>query len=92
MLAMMNGDERFVEPTPRSSRNSEREHEFSPILFRTSPSDLQFQQIFLKDTDEKACALFPLQKHNSIPRRETMFGRICKEKLRGHPLFNGAAS
>ncbi|KAL4273537.1 hypothetical protein GQ457_13G000470 [Hibiscus cannabinus] len=108
MLAMMNGDERFVEPTPKSlqnltlksvkdavmnqfvgdnmgvsivgdfseeeiescildylgtiraSRNSEREHEFSPILFRTSPSDLQFQQIFLKDTDEKACASFPL--------------------------------
>lgn len=104
MLAMMNGDERFVEPTPKSlqnlslksvkdavmnqfvadnmevsivgdfseeeiescildylgtvsaSRDSEREHEFSPILFRPSPSDLQFQQVFLKDTDERACA------------------------------------
>ncbi|KAK9005464.1 hypothetical protein V6N11_042897 [Hibiscus sabdariffa] len=50
--------------TIRASRNSEREHEFSPIQFRTSPSDLQFQQ-----------------KHNSIPRRETMFGRICKESF-----------
>ncbi|XP_012463776.2 stromal processing peptidase, chloroplastic [Gossypium raimondii] len=104
MLAMMDGDERFVEPTPKSlqnltlksvkdavmnqfvadnmevsivgdfsqeeiescildylgtvraSRDSEREPEFSPILFRTSPSDLQFQQVFLKDTDERACA------------------------------------
>ncbi|KAK8512681.1 hypothetical protein V6N12_075249 [Hibiscus sabdariffa] len=104
MLAMMNDDERFVEPTPKSlqnltlnsvkdavmnqfvgdnmevsivgdfseeeiescildylgtvraSRNSESEHEFSPILFRTSPSDLQSQQVFLKDSDERACA------------------------------------
>ncbi|KAK6277552.1 hypothetical protein POUND7_017875 [Theobroma cacao] len=104
MLAMMNGDERFVEPTPKSlqnltlksvkdavmnqfvgdnmevsivgdfseeeiescvldylgtvraSRDSERAHGFSPILFRPSPSDLQFQQVFLKDTDERACA------------------------------------
>ncbi|XP_022769477.1 stromal processing peptidase, chloroplastic-like isoform X1 [Durio zibethinus] len=104
MLAMMNGDERFVEPTPKSlqnltlksvkdavmnqfigdnmevsivgdfseeeiescildylgtvraSRDAEREHGFSPILFRPSPSDLQFQQVFLKDTDERACA------------------------------------
>ncbi|XWS24637.1 hypothetical protein CRYUN_Cryun28dG0119700 [Craigia yunnanensis] len=104
MLAMMDGDERFVEPTPKSlqnltlksvkdavmnqfvgdnmevsivgdfseeeiescilaylgtvrtSRDSEREHGFSSILFRPSPSDLQFQQVFLKDTDERACA------------------------------------
>ncbi|XP_039024549.1 stromal processing peptidase, chloroplastic-like isoform X2 [Hibiscus syriacus] len=104
MLAMMNDDERFVEPTPKSlqnltlksvkdavmnqfvgdnmevsivgdfseeeiescildylgtvraSRNSESENELSPILFRPSPSDLQFQQVFLKDTDERACA------------------------------------
>ncbi|XVF74025.1 hypothetical protein PTKIN_Ptkin13bG0028700 [Pterospermum kingtungense] len=104
MLAMMNGDERFVEPTPKSlqnlslksvkdavmnqfvgdnmevsivgdfseeeiescildylgtvsaSRDSDREHEFSLVSFRPSPSDLQFQQVFLKDTDERACA------------------------------------
>ncbi|KAL4650562.1 hypothetical protein ACB092_01G096000 [Castanea dentata] len=104
MLAMLDGDERFVEPTPNSlqnltlqsvkdavmnqfvsnnmevsivgdfseeeiescildylgtvgaPRNSESTHEFRPILFRPSPSDLQFQQVFLKDTDERACA------------------------------------
>ncbi|KAJ0087148.1 hypothetical protein Patl1_09292 [Pistacia atlantica] len=104
MLAMLNGDERFVEPTPKSLENltlksvkdavmnqfvgnnmevsivgdfaeeeiescildylgtvraptdSKREHEFSPFFFGPSPSDLQHQQVFLKDTDERACA------------------------------------
>ncbi|XP_037492407.1 stromal processing peptidase, chloroplastic [Jatropha curcas] len=104
MKAMLNGDERFVEPTPQSlqnltlksvkdavmnqfvggnmevsivgdfsreeiesciidylgtvgaTRDSCGEQEFSPVLFRPSPSDLQFQQVFLKDTDERACA------------------------------------
>ncbi|KAJ0024740.1 hypothetical protein Pint_09132 [Pistacia integerrima] len=104
MLAMLNGDERFVEPTPKSLENltlksvkdavmnqfvgnnmevsivgdfaeeeiescildylgtvraptdSKGEHEFSPIFFGPSPSDLQHQQVFLKDTDERACA------------------------------------
>ncbi|XP_059640139.1 stromal processing peptidase, chloroplastic [Cornus florida] len=104
MLAMLNGDERFVEPTPHALQNltlqrvkdavmnqfvgdnmevsivgdfSEEEIEscildylgtvkattgverpqgFSQIMFRPSPSDLQFQQVFLKDTDERACA------------------------------------
>ncbi|GMY29028.1 stromal processing peptidase, chloroplastic [Fagus crenata] len=104
MLAMLGGDERFVEPTPKSlqtltlqsvkdavmnqfvgnnmevsivgdfseeeiescildylgtvtaTSNSEGACEFSPILFPPSPSDLQFQQVFLKDTDERACA------------------------------------
>ncbi|KAA8541397.1 hypothetical protein F0562_025360 [Nyssa sinensis] len=104
VLAMLNGDERFVEPTPQSlqnltlqrvkdavmnqfigdnmevsivgdfseeeiescifdylgtvkaTRGFERAQEFSPIIFRPSPSDLQFQQVFLKDTDERACA------------------------------------
>ncbi|EEF45995.1 pitrilysin, putative [Ricinus communis] len=103
MTAMLNGDERFVEPTPQSLENltlksvkdavmnqfvgdnmevsivgdfSEEEIEsciidylgtvretrgsvgaakFVPILFRPS-SDLQSQQVFLKDTDERACA------------------------------------
>ncbi|KAL5778469.1 hypothetical protein ACOSP7_011395 [Xanthoceras sorbifolium] len=104
MLAMLNGDERFVEPTPKSLQNltlksvkdavmnqfvgnnmevsivgdfseeeiescildylgtvrattdSKRNHESNPIIFRPSPSDLQYQQVFLKDTDERACA------------------------------------
>lgn len=104
MLAMLNGDERFVEPTPKSlqsltlksvrdavmnqfvgdnmevsivgdfsneeiescildylgtvraERDSDKEQELNPIIFRPSPSELQFQQVFLKDTDERACA------------------------------------
>jgi predicted Zn-dependent peptidase len=104
MLAMLNGDERFVEPTPNSLKNLtlesvkdavmsqfisenmevsivgdfpeedieacildylgtvtakkglERAHKYSPIIFRPPPSDLNFQQVFLKDTDERACA------------------------------------
>eukprot|EP00262_Sarcandra_glabra_P006852 TRINITY_DN19408_c0_g1_i1.p1 TRINITY_DN19408_c0_g1~~TRINITY_DN19408_c0_g1_i1.p1 ORF type:complete len:1305 (+),score=239.03 TRINITY_DN19408_c0_g1_i1:116-3916(+) len=104
MLAMLNGDERFVEPTPQSlqkltlqsvkdavmnqfvggnmevsivgdfteddiescildylgtvstSGSAARGHISNPITFRPSPSDLQFQQVFLKDTDERACA------------------------------------
>ncbi|GMH25761.1 hypothetical protein Nepgr_027604 [Nepenthes gracilis] len=104
MLAMLNGDERFVEPTPESLQNltlqsvkdavmnqfvganmevsivgdfseaeiescildylgtvkvthmSDKDQINSPITFRPSPSDLQFQQVFLKDTDERACA------------------------------------
>ncbi|XAR64309.1 C-terminal processing peptidase [Bertholletia excelsa] len=104
MLAMLNGDERFVEPTPQLlhnltlesvrdavmsqfvgdnmevsivgdfseedieacildylgtvgvARDYEIAHEFSPVIFRPFPSDLQFQQVFLKDTDERACA------------------------------------
>ncbi|KAK7405953.1 hypothetical protein VNO78_07565 [Psophocarpus tetragonolobus] len=104
MVAMLDGDERFIEPTPTSlenltlqsvknavmnqffgdnvevcivgdfteediescildylgtaqaTRNLEREQEFNPPLFRPSPSDLQFQEVFLKDTDERACA------------------------------------
>ncbi|OVA08777.1 Peptidase M16 [Macleaya cordata] len=104
MLAMLNGDERFVEPTPQSlqkltlesvkdavmnqffgdnmevsivgdfteddiescildylgtvgaTRSAGGVDGFNPIMFRPSPSDLQFQQVFLKDTDERACA------------------------------------
>lgn len=104
MLAMLNGDERFVEPTPDSLEKltlqsvkeavmnqfvsdnmevsivgdfSEEEIEscildylgtvraqrkwgtirgFEPIMFRQSPSNLHFQQFYLKDTDERACA------------------------------------
>ncbi|KAM7479608.1 hypothetical protein LguiA_027821 [Lonicera macranthoides] len=104
MLAMLNGDERFVEPTPhslqkltlqyvkdtvmdqfitdnmevsivgdfpeediescildylgtvRARKGFERAQRYSPIIFRPPPSDLNFQQVFLKDTDERACA------------------------------------
>ncbi|KAJ6723654.1 STROMAL PROCESSING PEPTIDASE CHLOROPLASTIC-RELATED [Salix koriyanagi] len=104
MTAMLNGDERFIEPTPqslqnltlesvkdavmnqfvggnmevsivgdfseeevesfiidylgtvRATRDFDHEQESNPIMFRPSPSDLQFQQVFLKDTDERACA------------------------------------
>ncbi|RZC54766.1 hypothetical protein C5167_013622 [Papaver somniferum] len=104
MLAMLNGDERFVEPTPHSLQKltlqtvkdavmsqffgdnmevsivgdfTENDIEscildylgtvgatkrdglvngFNPVMFRCSPSDLMFQQVFLKDTDERACA------------------------------------
>uniref|UniRef100_A0A7N0T097 Peptidase M16 C-terminal domain-containing protein n=1 Tax=Kalanchoe fedtschenkoi TaxID=63787 RepID=A0A7N0T097_KALFE len=104
MLAMLNGDERFVEPTPESLQSltlhtvkeavmnqfvggnmemsivgdfSEEDIEncildylgtvnttkatktaltSTPFAYRQSPSDLQFQQVFLNDTDERACA------------------------------------
>ncbi|XP_004289591.1 PREDICTED: uncharacterized protein LOC101310172, partial [Fragaria vesca subsp. vesca] len=103
MLAMLDGDERFVEPTPtslqnltlqsvkdavmnqfvgnnmevsivgdfseeeiescildylgtvQSAKHSEVEQKYDPVVFRAS-SDLQSQQVFLKDTDERACA------------------------------------
>ncbi|KAI3455136.1 hypothetical protein Pfo_011799 [Paulownia fortunei] len=104
MLAMLDGDERFVEPTPnslqqltleqvkdavmnqfvsdnmevsivgdfseeeiesciseylgtvRETRGFERAQKYSPIVFRPYTADLQHQQVFLKDTDERACA------------------------------------
>ncbi|KAJ8536100.1 hypothetical protein K7X08_034501 [Anisodus acutangulus] len=104
MLAMLNGDERFVEPTPHSLQNLtlegvraavmdqfvsdnmevsmvgdfseediescildylgtvkptkgfEKAQQYSSILFSAAPFSLQHQQVFLKDTDERACA------------------------------------
>ncbi|CAN1837818.1 Stromal processing peptidase, chloroplastic [Linum perenne] len=104
MTAMLNGDERFIEPSPQSLQNltldsvkdavmnqfvggnmevsivgdftedeietsiidflgtvtatpdSCSQQERSQVLFRNSPSNLQSQQVFLKDTDERACA------------------------------------
>ncbi|KAJ8553506.1 hypothetical protein K7X08_024184 [Anisodus acutangulus] len=104
MLAMLNGDERFVEPTPHSLQNLtlegvraavmdqfvsdnmevsmvgdfseediescildylgtvkptkgfEKAQQYIPILFSAAPFGLQHQQVFLKDTDERACA------------------------------------
>ncbi|KAI3800722.1 hypothetical protein L1987_28816 [Smallanthus sonchifolius] len=104
MTAMLDEDERFVEPTPHSLQNltlqtvkdavmnqfvtdnmevsivgdfseediescvmdylgtvrptkgADRALSYNPISFRPSPNDLHFQQVFLKDTDERACA------------------------------------
>ncbi|KAL7592415.1 hypothetical protein Lser_V15G32592 [Lactuca serriola] len=104
MIAMLDEDERFVEPTPNSLQNltlqtvkdavmsqfvsdnmevsivgdfseddidacvmdylgtikakrgAEKALEYTPVVFRPSPNDLHFQQVFLKDTDERACA------------------------------------
>ncbi|CAF1729317.1 hypothetical protein Bca4012_042833 [Brassica carinata] len=104
MTAMLNGDERFIEPTPKSLQSlnlesvkdavmshfvgenmevsivgdfSEEEIErcvldylgtvkashdsakplgSEPIVFRQPTDGLQFQQVFVKDTDERACA------------------------------------
>ncbi|CAJ2650879.1 unnamed protein product [Trifolium pratense] len=93
MVAMLDGDERFTEPTPSSlenltlqsvkdavsivgdfteediescildylgtaqaTRNFKSEQGFVPPSFRLSPSGLQFQEVFLNDTDERACA------------------------------------
>ncbi|KAL8110200.1 hypothetical protein AgCh_026060 [Apium graveolens] len=104
MQAMLNGDERFVEPTPQSLQNltlqcvkdavmsqfvsdnmevsivgdfseediescildylgtitattgSERAQRYHPIIFQQCPPSLHFQQVFLNDTDERACA------------------------------------
>ncbi|KAL1833643.1 hypothetical protein ACET3Z_003294 [Daucus carota] len=104
MQAMLNGDERFVEPTPQSLQNlnlqcvkdavmnqfvsdnmevsivgdfseediescildylgtisattgSEKAQRYHPIIFHQCPPSLHFQQVFLKDTDERACA------------------------------------
>lgn len=104
MVAMLDGDERFTEPTPKSldnltlqsvkdavmnqfvgnnmevcivgdfteeevescildylgtaeaTRNFKGEQEFFPPSFGSSSSGLQSQEVFLKDTDERACA------------------------------------
>ncbi|XP_073003346.1 stromal processing peptidase, chloroplastic [Typha latifolia] len=104
MRAMLNDDERFIEPTPqslqkltlqsvknavmdqfigenmevsvvgdfteddiescildylgtvRATKNVTSNQIIDPITFRPFPSDLHFQQVFLKDTDERACA------------------------------------
>ncbi|XVE56311.1 hypothetical protein DITRI_Ditri03aG0228400 [Diplodiscus trichospermus] len=136
MLAMMNGDERFVEPTPKSlqnltlesvkdavmnqfvgdnmevsivgdfseeeiescildylgtvraSRDSKSVHGSTPILFRPSPSDLQFQQVFLKDTDERACAYIA----GPAPNRWgfTVDGKDLLESVSGIPIAGDA--
>ncbi|XP_039807405.1 stromal processing peptidase, chloroplastic-like isoform X2 [Panicum virgatum] len=104
MLAMLNHDERFVEPSPhslqkltlqsvkdavmnqfeggnmevsivgdfteeevescvldylgtvRAASSPNTEERIEKISFRPFPSDLHFQQVYIKDTDERACA------------------------------------
>ncbi|RLM55629.1 hypothetical protein C2845_PM10G16570 [Panicum miliaceum] len=104
MLAMLNHDERFVEPSPhslqkltlqsvkdavmnqfvgsnmevsivgdfteeevescvldylgtvRAASSPNTEERIEKISFRLFPSDLHFQQVYIKDTDERACA------------------------------------
>ncbi|WVZ79335.1 hypothetical protein U9M48_026926 [Paspalum notatum var. saurae] len=104
MLAMLNNDERFVEPSPhslqkltlqsvkdavmnqfvggnmevsivgdfteeevescvldylgtvRAASSPNTEERIEKISFRPFPSDLHFQQVYIKDTDERACA------------------------------------
>ncbi|CAN6201069.1 unnamed protein product [Urochloa humidicola] len=104
MLAMLNHDERFVEPSPhslqkltlqsvkdavmnqfvggnmevsivgdfteeevescvldylgtvRAANSSNTEERIEKISFRSFPSDLHSQQVYIKDTDERACA------------------------------------
>ena len=34
--------------TVRATRDSDQEQEFNPVMFRPSPSDLQFQQVRIK--------------------------------------------
>ncbi|KAG0461737.1 hypothetical protein HPP92_022034 [Vanilla planifolia] len=42
--------------TVRANKGLDIRHNIEPIIFRPSPSDYHVQQIFLKDTDERACA------------------------------------
>ncbi|KAF3613200.1 hypothetical protein FXO38_36388 [Capsicum annuum] len=42
--------------TVKPTKGFEKTQQYSPILFSTSPFGLQHQQVFLKDTDERACA------------------------------------
>ncbi|XP_027359777.1 stromal processing peptidase, chloroplastic [Abrus precatorius] len=134
MVAMLDGDERFIEPTPKSlenltlqtvkdavmnqfvgdnmevcivgdfseediescildylgtaqaTRNHRREEDFNPPLFRSSPSDLQFQEVFLKDTDERACAYIA----GPAPNRWgfTVDGKDLLESINNAPTIN----
>ncbi|KOM27615.1 hypothetical protein LR48_Vigan442s005100 [Vigna angularis] len=138
MVAMLDGDERFIEPTPKSlenltlqsvkdavmnqfvgnnmevcivgdfteediescildylgtaqaTRNHEREQEFNPPLFRLSPSELQFQEVFLKDTDERACAYIA----GPAPNRwgYTVNGKYLLESINNASITNGDQS
>ncbi|KAF6159744.1 hypothetical protein GIB67_030002 [Kingdonia uniflora] len=136
MIGMLNGDERFVEPTPeslqkltlnsvrdavmnqfsadnmevdivgdftedeiescildylgtvRATKNALEVNKVDPIIFRPSPSDLQFQQVFLKDTDERACAYIA----GPAPNRWgfTVEGQDLFEFVNNNSLVDGA--
>ncbi|KAL0380284.1 UNVERIFIED_CONTAM: Stromal processing peptidase, chloroplastic [Sesamum angustifolium] len=135
MLAMLGGDERFVEPTPnslqqltleqvkdavmnqfvcdnmevsivgdfseediescileylgtvRERRGSETAQKYSPIIFRPYTADLQHQEVFLKDTDERACAYVA----GPAPNRWgfTFEGKNLLESVSNVPAFMG---
>lgn len=154
MAAMLNGDERFMEPTPESLQKltltsvkdavmnqftgnnmevsiagdfTEAEIEscildylgtvtaagstpdpqiIDPIVFRPFPSDIHFQQVFLKDTDERACAYIAGPAPNrwgfDAEGRDLFHiignNSLSQEKqnnqqrnIRDHPLFFGIA-
>jgi predicted Zn-dependent peptidase len=134
MVAMLDGDERFTEPTPSSlenltlqsvkdavmnqfvgdnmevsivgdfteediescildylgtaqaTRNFKSEQEFVPPSFRSSPSGLQFQEVFLNDTDERACAYIA----GPAPNRWgfTVDGNDLLETVKNAPTVN----
>ncbi|WJX54694.1 hypothetical protein P8452_40546 [Trifolium repens] len=134
MVAMLDGDERFTEPTPSSlenltlqsvkdavmnqfvgdnmevsivgdfteediescildylgtaqaTRNFKSEQEFVPPSFRSSPSGLQFQEVFLNDTDERACAYIA----GPAPNRWgfTVDGKDLLETVNNAPTVN----
>lgn len=138
MQAMLNGDERFVEPTPQSLQNltlhcvkdavmnqfvsdnmevsivgdfSEEDIEscildylgtiaattgfesaqrYHPIIFQQCPPSLHFQQVFLKDTDERACAYIA----GPAPNRWgfSCLGEDLFESLRDVSAYDGEIS
>lgn len=138
MQAMLNGDERFVEPTPQSLQNltlqcvkdavmsqfvsdnmevsivgdfseeeiescildylgtitkttgSERAQRYHPIIFQHCPPSLHFQQVFLNDTDERACAYIA----GPAPNRWgfSCLGEDLFESLRDVSSFDGEIS
>ena len=42
--------------TVTAQKSDQNDAEEVPVTFQVSPTDLQSQQVFLKDTDERACA------------------------------------
>ncbi|GAU18909.1 hypothetical protein TSUD_228990 [Trifolium subterraneum] len=134
MVAMLDGDERFTEPTPSSlenltlqsvkdavmnqfvgdnmevsivgdfteediescildylgtaqaTRNFKSEQGFIPPSFRSYPSGLQFQEVFLNDTDERACAYIA----GPAPNRWgfTVDGNDLLETIKNAPTVN----
>ncbi|KAG2612975.1 stromal processing peptidase, chloroplastic isoform X2 [Panicum virgatum] len=148
MLAMLNHDERFVEPSPhslqkltlqsvkdavmnqfvggnmevsivgdfteeevescvldylgtvRAASSPNTEEHIEKISFRPFPSDLHFQQVYIKDTDERACAYIAGPAPNRwgfASEGNDLFNVIQRSgadgkkhiDVRSHPLFFG---